>query len=349
MIKILVVRRDNIGDLICTLPLLASLRQKYPAGRIDLLVNSYNAPVVKRNDNIDNVYIYTKAKHRESAQSVLATYWYRLCLTIKMLAQRYDYVVLANVGQMSRPMRWAQLIRPRNVVGFAEPGKVRPKILNCPVLLDRKEKLHEIEYVMQLMQPFGGAENISSPVIYAESSAYARAKSKIDHSDNKRIIGFNLSARLPSQQWAIDNWVALIREFAKTCRCVIFWSPGSINNPRHPGDDEKADAVLSDLKGLEVIGFKSTNLDDLIAGMSSLDGLITADGGAMHIGAACGKPVVALFGDSDPVQWHPWGVPHVVLQKPGRNVNLISVSDVIEAAACLGFQQSKSMYKAIRH
>ena len=341
MIKILVVRRDNIGDLICTLPLLASLREKYPAGRIDLLANSYSAAVVNGNEDIDNLYVYTKAKHSAGALSVVSAYWHRVSLTVELFANRYDYVVLANVGQLPRPLRWAKLIRPRNVVGFAETGKVLPKILNCPILLDRKNQLHEIEYIMQLMQAFGGAERIKSPVINPDPNAHARAKIQITSSGNRRIIGFNLSARLPSQQWAIDNWVSIIREFAKTYRCVVFWSPGSINNPMHPGDDEKANAVLEDLQGLEVIGFKTSNLEELIAGMSLLDCLITADGGAMHIGAACGKPVVALFGDSDPAQWHPWGVPYVVMQKPGRHVDLIPVGEVMQAAARLGFETAQ--------
>lgn len=48
--RILIVRRDNIGDLICTLPLISAIRQLNPKARIDMLVNSYaGAPVVLGN------------------------------------------------------------------------------------------------------------------------------------------------------------------------------------------------------------------------------------------------------------------------------------------------------------
>lgn len=41
--KILIIRRDNIGDLICTTPLFEAIRQHYPDAYLAALVNSYNA------------------------------------------------------------------------------------------------------------------------------------------------------------------------------------------------------------------------------------------------------------------------------------------------------------------
>ncbi|MHB8536282.1 MAG: glycosyltransferase family 9 protein, partial [Sulfuricaulis sp.] len=50
--RFLVIRRDNIGDLVCTTPLIHALRQRYPKARLCLLVNSYNRPVVENNPDI---------------------------------------------------------------------------------------------------------------------------------------------------------------------------------------------------------------------------------------------------------------------------------------------------------
>jgi ADP-heptose:LPS heptosyltransferase len=44
----------------------------------------------------------------------------------------------------------------------------------------------------------------------------------------------------------------------------------------------------------------------------------------MHLGAALGKPVIALFGDSDPEQWRPWGVPQRIIHPASRDVRDIS-------------------------
>ena len=67
--KILVIRRDNIGDLVCTTPLFAALRARYPQAHIAALVNSYNAAVLEGNRDVDAVYAYTKLKHRAPGDS----------------------------------------------------------------------------------------------------------------------------------------------------------------------------------------------------------------------------------------------------------------------------------------
>ncbi|MBI2317053.1 MAG: lipopolysaccharide heptosyltransferase family protein, partial [Betaproteobacteria bacterium] len=60
-----------------------------------------------------------------------------------------------------------------------------------------------------------------------------------------------------------------------------------------------------------------------------------ADGGAMHLAAGLGKPIVCLFGDSGAERWHPWGVPHQLLQAPSREVADISVEAVVQAYTAL--------------
>ena len=60
--RILLIRRDNIGDLVCTTPVFRALRERWPRAHIGVLVNSYNAPVLENNPDVDAVYAYTKAK-----------------------------------------------------------------------------------------------------------------------------------------------------------------------------------------------------------------------------------------------------------------------------------------------
>ena len=69
-------------------------------------------------------------------------------------------------------------------------------------------------------------------------------------------------------------------------------------------------------------------LEDLIAALSLCEGMVCSDGGAMHLAAALDKPMVCLFGDSDPEHWGPWKVPSVVLHPASREVTDISVEEV---------------------
>ena len=116
---------------------------------------------------------------------------------------------------------------------------------------------------------------------------------------------------------------------------MLFWSPGDEHNPLHPGDDGKAAAILAACADLPVLPYATEQLEELIGGLSLCQAMICSDGGAMHIGAALGLPLISLFGNSDPVTWHPWGVPHRVLQAPSRDVNDISVEQVAAAFVAL--------------
>src|SRR5262249_10029526 len=56
--RILVIRRDNIGDLVCTTPLIFALRDRYPEAHIAALVNTYNEAVLAGNPALDAVHAY---------------------------------------------------------------------------------------------------------------------------------------------------------------------------------------------------------------------------------------------------------------------------------------------------
>jgi ADP-heptose:LPS heptosyltransferase len=112
---------------------------------------------------------------------------------------------------------------------------------------------------------------------------------------------------------------------------ILLWSPGAADNPLHPGDDEKANEVLKVTISLPVQAVRTERLEDLIGALSLSDAIICSDGGAMHLAAALSKPMVCLFGDSDPEHWGPWKTHHRTLQKPSREVDDISVQEVTTA------------------
>ena len=66
--------------------------------------------------------------------------------------------------------------------------------------------------------------------------------------------------------------------------------------------------------------------------MSLAEIVITPDGGAMHLAAGLGKPVVALFGDSPAARWHPWSTPYRIVQAANQDVADIRVTSVLNAA-----------------
>ena len=105
--KILVVRRDNIGDLVLTTPVFRALRARYPDARIEALVNSYNAPVLENHPDLDAVYAYIKSKHRDAGTAV-GGWLERLRQILGLRESRYDLVLVPRPGYHPREIRLAR-------------------------------------------------------------------------------------------------------------------------------------------------------------------------------------------------------------------------------------------------
>ncbi|WP_018152505.1 glycosyltransferase family 9 protein [Leeia oryzae] len=335
--KLLVIRRDNIGDLICTTPLIRKLRQKFPDAQIDALVNSYNLPVVRNLPELDSVFSYTKAKHRTADQSFLGVHFSRLCMLWKMRNESYDYVILANGGCLPRPLALARALNPKHIVGFIEDGNKLGKYINLGVNNARPEGMHEVENLQRLLSVFDITDQPLPVSIHSDETEVAsvRAKLLIQHWYKKTVptLAIHISSRKPPQRWPANHFITLMRDlYSKyNAQFLLFWSPGDEHNPHHPGDDRKAAEIMEAVKDLPVLAYPTEKLEELIGAISVCDAMICSDGGAMHVGAGLGKPIVCFFGNSDAAVWHPWGVPYELLQKESRNVADISAEEALQA------------------
>lgn len=337
--RILVIRRDNIGDLVCTTPLFTALRSHFPGARVDALVNSYNQPVLAGNPEVDRVYAYTKAKHREEGENLLQVYWRRLRLLWTLRRERYDLAILANDGDTPRALKLARWIAPRHIAGFIECGKALAGIdlaIECSDV-----PMHASEIAFRLLAPLG-IEGVPPPLrLYPDigllHGAQARLSSAAWYRPESPMVAVHISARKIPQRWPIERYAELMRRLhaARGVQFLLFWAPGDENNPLHPGDDRKADALLRSVADLPVLPCPTQKLEELIAGIAVGDAMICSDGGAMHIAAGLGKPILCFFGNSDAVRWRPWGVTYRLLQKPSESVLDISVDEAFEASEIL--------------
>jgi ADP-heptose:LPS heptosyltransferase len=330
-LKILVIRRDNIGDLVCTTPLISALRRRYPRAHIAALVNTYNRQVLEGHPDLDAVYAYAKAKHRLPGQSRAAIYGNKLALTLKLRAQHFDYALLASPHPGASALRLARWIAPVHIAGYAEPTG----LVDFAMPRDTANVMHEVEAVFRLAQLFGIDAAPGKPSIGVDANARARAGMALGaRAPGRRLIALHISARKPSQRWPTERFAELMRALGSDADFLLLWSPGMDDHPQHPGDDAKARTIMAAARGLPLIAYPTRELKDLAAALSLVDYVICSDGGAMHIAAALGKPILCFFGDSDATRWHPWGVPYRLLQPDSRDA-----ADITAASALRAFRE----------
>ncbi|MDB5813204.1 MAG: hypothetical protein JWN23_321 [Rhodocyclales bacterium] len=320
--RILVIRRDNIGDLVCTLPLIQRLRQQYPDAWIGALVTRYNAEVLRGNPDLDAVFAYTKAKHLAHGESRLGALWQRLRVLWRLRHADLDLVLLPASGAQASAQRMAWLVGAKKVIAQDE---VPPD----------PAAQHEVERTANVLHALGIIpDDLTQAHIYPRDEVQhaIRARLGADASTDRQLIGVHISSRKPSQRWPVERFIEVLQRMhaeKPDIHFALFWSPGDESNPLHPGDDRKAAAILAACSELPVHACPTLQLSDLIAGLSVCDRVLCSDGGHMHLAAAIGKPIVCLFGKSDAARWHPWRVPYTLLQAPSQDVSDVTVDEVL--------------------
>lgn len=279
-----------------------------------MLANRYNAPILAGNPDIDDVFAYGKAKHRAAGRSRLAVWRETAMLLWRLRRMRLDMVLCASPGAR----RFARLLASRRIIET-----------------DRSGGEHEVTITARLLQPLGIAATPGPLVLHANAKRQAAMRATMDLPQNgEHCLAVHISARKPRQRWPIERHAELIRRVLATglaSRILLFWAPGAATDPLHPGDDDNAAQLMSQLDGLPVTPVATHELPELVAGLSLANAVVCSDGGAMHIAAGLGKPIVCFFGNSSAERWHPWGVPYELLQKPSQDVADISVDEAYSA------------------
>lgn len=331
--KILFIRRDNIGDLVCTTPAIHALRKKFPQARIDALVNSYNADALANNPDVDRVYIYEKEKHYKN-RGKLTSWLKNLKLLLKIRKEEYDVAIGCGYNYSPRLARYTFLTRAKNRVGYVKTG-ANSISYNIP-LNQPKEPVHEVVSTFRLLEPFDIAGEPSNLVLIPSADEKEKVfKSLFPHpasrSQYPNLVAMHISSRKENNRWPAERFIELGNELIKRYKItpLILWSPGSRENPFHPGDDEKAAEIAEKMDSRPFL-YKTAKLKELIAAISVCKAVVCCDGGAMHIAAALGKPIVTIWGSTDKRRWAPWMVKHIILQK-GTRAEEIAAAEALAA------------------
>jgi ADP-heptose:LPS heptosyltransferase len=312
--RILIVRRDNIGDLVCTTPLIEALRARFPRGRIAALVNTYNAEVLARSPALDALYAYEKLKHR--ARPLAAFVLHRFRIRSQLRRERFDCVLLPSATPQAR--RIARALRAAEIV--APDGRAA-------------DARHEVERTFELGRALGLEGKPGAMRVYPSPEKRRELRARLG---TEPLTAVHISARRPAQRWPWQRYAQLVRELCGQGRVLLLWAPGSAGDPRHPGDDETSAKIVREVNRADLVALPTPDLKTLIAALSLAGRAICPDGGAMHLAAALGMPVVALFGDAPAERWRPWGVPYRVVQPESRDLADLGLEPVLQALAELG-------------
>lgn len=288
--KILVVKPCALGDMILALPAIRALKQQYPQATIDLMTNPIGAIAAQGNPYIDQMIILTEADgadHMGKVRGIKA--WYRLHQKLK--PHHYDLAVSLRYTARNNVLAWLSAAKIR--LGYAIDGTNLLLTHSCPNLT-KKQILPDAEYGTALLKLIGIDNPAMNLEFFIQPEALSFVGPFVAPNGHKKIALNIYSAKGRHRSL---NEMNLVR--------VITYAQ-SLGDVYLVGSEEERDyleALISkhDLAVTNMAG-KCTFMQSA-ALLSKMDLFISTDGGALHLGRAVGIPVIALLGDSSPIQW----------------------------------------------
>lgn len=289
MQRILVVNLNYLGDALMTTPAHALLRRAYPKARIDAIAGAeapYGAfEALANNPDIDNLI--------PRASGGAARRCWQLWSTL--VRGRYDAVVILPPIP-AYDIAAALAFTPRRVFGRRAA-----------------ENEHMCDAMLSTVAEFTGVQpDKPKMVLRVTDQERERASALLQPAAARGpLVAVNLGASRPQKRWPTSSFIVLVKALARAGRSAVLL--GGPNASEREAAAEVIEAVGASA-ALDLTG--KTTIRELAAVIESCAVVVSADTGAMHMAAALGTPVAALFGSTNPATVGPYGeTPSRVLYK----------------------------------
>jgi ADP-heptose:LPS heptosyltransferase len=316
LVKIIILKRDKLGDLLLTTPMLQLLKKLYPKSKLAVVAPESSAWIVKNVSFIDQLYSYPQPKSF-SLQS-MASIFIQLFIFLKIRLEHYDIAIAAGGEYSPRAIKRLSWIKAKRTISFVPKNKIIKEITDPVIEPSHKKKgRHESQRMIELINPITQSKKkLNLPNVYFKPSQAWLIKAQLfltTHQLKKeQYIVFGLGARREKKQASKEQIIeTAVYAFKKhKLKTILVWTPGSKNNQNYPGDDVLAYDILTSAPE-EIIPLRAP-LDITIGVIWLAKKSIFPDSGLMHFASASPGGVVGLFAETKvsphPEQWGPLGL-----------------------------------------
>ncbi|WP_319526232.1 lipopolysaccharide heptosyltransferase I [uncultured Desulfosarcina sp.] len=310
--NILIVKLSAIGDVIHTLPALNAIRQHYPDAHITWLVEEAAADLVIGHQALDRVIVsgrkrwiaQLKSSSRKQAIAEIRAFWRDLRDT------HYDIIIdfqsLLKSGMLVRLARGTRRIGFDKGMQHQEYSYLFLNERVPPVDME----VHALTRGLMLLEAIG---------IHTREAVYHVPVSENDRrrvndllrdqgiDGSRKLVAINPVALWETKLWRNERFAELAGRLIRDDRVDVVFTGGP--------DDRRVVADIQDMMTEPATSLAGkTSLTQLAELYRQSEVLITTDTGPMHLAAAVGTPVVALFGPTAPWRTGPFGEGHRVIR-----------------------------------
>ncbi|OGW31398.1 MAG: hypothetical protein A2X54_03060 [Nitrospirae bacterium GWF2_44_13] len=326
--KILVIKLRHIGDVLLSVPVFRALRENFPEAHIAALVNSGTEEALDSSPFINEIIVFDRGIKK---MNLLQKYTKEISVLRMIRRKGFDMAVDLTGGDRAAITSFVSGAAYR--LAHDTRGGFGGKKYLYTHLAARNDNQHTVLQNLDIVRQFGiKSDNLSVDISIPES-ARIFAKNIVSHNRTDSVapvVHVHPTSRWLFKCWRdeymaeVINWmtgkgITVIvtsapdkREMEKAKRILsLVYGGGTLgDSPRFTGEAPVIDGAGSEsglslrLGVVDLCG--KTNIKQLAAISEVSDLFFGVDSAPMHIAAAVGTPVVALFGPSGAFHWGPW-------------------------------------------
>jgi heptosyltransferase II len=289
--KILIRATNWVGDAIMALPALRAVRAKFPEAKIAIVARPYVADIYRGQGICDELIPYDpNGEHRG---------WKgRELLAGKLRSQKFDVALLLQNAFDAAWLAWRANIPQR--IGYARDA--RSFLLTKAIPVPRAGEIppHEKFYYLELLRRAGWIDALQDDrhiALQVPEAARERAEQTLCEA-GARTGAFRIAIGAGASYGSAKCWPP--DRFAKALNEILSGGDADVILFGTPGEATVSSAIAGELRRAPVDLTGKTQIADLPALLSQCHLFLGNDSGAMHVAAAVGLPVVAVFGPTDP-------------------------------------------------
>jgi heptosyltransferase-1 len=326
--RILLIKPSALGDVVHTLPVLVKLRARYPRARIDWLITPENAEVVRYHPALSNVVLFARRDFSKRGRR-----WRAFLSFFDLLKQirSAKYELIIDMHGQVRSAFFALISGARVRIGFDRPVKrgltvsAEHDLKNIPSHGWRGARegswvaythripiptldVHAIDRYLWVAPLLGLDDNPPDLTIHLSPQATNKVNRLLEEHGvpaSKPLVVLVPGTIWETKHWTIEGFAGVARQFLRDGFAVAL--AGTTRDQQRCRQIAAAAPGTCDLSG-------KTTPADLAALIRRAEVAVTNDSGSMHVAASLGRPMVSVFGPTNPVHIGPYERPESVVR-----------------------------------
>jgi lipopolysaccharide heptosyltransferase I len=290
-LKILILKPSSLGDVVQSIPVLRMLKKHLPQSEIHWWISTGLSSLLECDPDLAGIVPFDRQRW------TTPRFWREIVRDIRALRGRqFDWVI--DLQSLARSAIVAWMARGTHTIGLADYREGAPALYDAAVPRP-SHQTHAVDWYLEVLKALGVPIRWDFDWMPVRKDVCARMDDKWPVRQERWIL-FQPGARWLNKRWPVEHFGKLAQTLLSRDRGLRIGIIGS----RQETDLAEAIAAYAPASCLNLAG--QTSLPEMVEWIRASRLLVTNDTGPMHIAAALGTPIVAIFGPTSPHRTGPY-------------------------------------------